>query len=52
MNDWSDVVQWGVLALIAIIPLYLFVHMGINLIMGKDISDDLFVFRRRKKKRD
>jgi hypothetical protein len=52
MNDWSDAMQWSVVALIAIVPLYLFVHMGINLIRGKDIIDDLFVFSRRKKERD
>jgi len=49
MDDWSETLQWIILAIIMLVVLYMLIHMVVNWLKGKDIVDGLFVFKRAKK---
>jgi hypothetical protein len=49
MDNWPEIIGYIILAIIVIVVLYMFIHMGINKLKGRDIIDGLFVFKRKKK---
>ena len=52
MENSYQTLQYIVLGFFTIVVLYIFIHFGVNKIMGKDITDGLFEFKRRKRDED